>query len=421
MTARRQARGGTLIVGGGFAGSYVARLLGSAGATVVSRENFMLYTPMLPEAASGTLEPRHVVVPLRMMCRHAELLLGHATALDEDRRVVHVETEAGPFEVGYERLVLALGAVPRTLPVPGLEEHALAFKDLADAINLRNHVLRELEAADAEVDPDLVRRHLTFVFVGAGYAGVEGLAELSDLVADALRWYPALRGRPQRWVLVDAAPKILPEIPTRLGDYAARELAARGIEIRTGTTVERVDDACVTLADGERIETHTLVWTAGVRASPQLREWGLPLDDRGRVIVDGTLRVRDRDRVWALGDCAAVPNEATPGLVDPPTCQHALRQARRLAKNLQGEVRPYRYRMLGQVATLGHYKGIADVLGVRIRGFPGWFVTRTYHLYQLPLVTRKLRVVVDWTTALLFRRDVVELGTLGHPRRLGGG
>jgi NADH dehydrogenase len=421
VTARRHARGGTLIVGGGFAGSYVARLLGRAGATVVSRENFMLYTPMLPEAASGTLEPRHVVVPLRMMCRHAELLLGHATALDEDRRVVQVQTDAGPFDVEYERLVLALGAVPRTLPVPGLEEHALAFKDLADAINLRNHVLRELEAADAEVDPDQVRRHLTFVFVGAGYAGVEGLAELSDLVADALRWYPGLRGRPQRWVLVDAAPKILPEIPTRLGDYAARELAARGIEIRTGTTVDRVDDACVTLADGERIETHTLVWTAGVQASPQLREWRLPLDDRGRVIVDGTLRVRDRERVWALGDCAAVPNEATPGVVDPPTCQHALRQARRLAKNLQGEVGPYRYRMLGQVATLGHYKGIADVLGIRIRGFPGWFVTRTYHLYQLPLVTRKLRVVVDWTTALLFRRDVVELGTLGHPRRLGGG
>jgi NADH dehydrogenase len=418
MATARAARGGTLVVGGGFAGAYVARLLGKAGATIVSPENFMLYTPILPEAASGTLEPRHVVVPLRAMCPRAELLLGRATALDEEHRVVRVETDAGPFEVSYERLVLALGAVPRTFPIPGLAEHALAFKDLADAIHLRNHVLRELEAAAAEVEPALRDRHLTFVFVGAGYAGVEGLAELSDLVHDALRYYPGLRDARQRWVLADAAPTILPEIPSRLGEYAARQLARRGIEIRTGTTVERVEEGSVTLSGGEQIETHTLVWTAGVQANPLLREWGLPLDGRSRVVVDSTLRVDGREHVWALGDCAAVPNEATPGRVDPPTCQHALRQARRLARNLQGDVRPYRYRMLGQVATLGRYKGIAEVLGVRLRGFPGWFVTRTYHLYQLPLLTRKLRVVVDWTTALAFRRDIAELGALGHPRRL---
>jgi NADH dehydrogenase len=315
--------------------------------------------------------------------------------------------------------VLALGAVPRTFPIPGLEEHALAFKDLADAINLRNHVLRELEAAAAEVDPERRRRHLTFVFVGAGYAGVEGLAELADLVHDALRFYPELRDAPQRWILADAAPKILPEIPSGLGDYAARQLAKRGIEIRTGTTVERAEEGSVTLQGGERVETHTFVWTAGVQANPILERWGLPLDDRKRVVVDSTLLVSGRDRVWSLGDCAAVPNEATPGRVDPPTCQHALRQARRLAKNLQGDVKPYRYRMLGQVATLGRYKGIAEVMGIHVRGFPGWFVTRTYHLYQLPLLTRKLRVLADWTTALAFRRDVVELGTLGHPHRLG--
>jgi NADH:quinone reductase (non-electrogenic) len=220
-------------------------------------------------------------------------------------------------------------------------------------------------------------------------------------------------------VLVDAAHTILPEIPTGLGRYAAKQLSGRGIEIRTGTTLELVEEEAVTLTGGERIETHTLVWTAGVQANPVLQEWGLPLDERRRVVVDSTLRVEGRKNVWALGDCAAVPNEATPGQTDPPTCQHALRQARRLAKNLQGDVRPYRYKMLGQVATLGRYKGIAEVLGVRLRGFPGWFVTRTYHLYQLPLVSRKLRVVVDWTTALAFRRDVAELGTLGHPRRIG--
>jgi NADH dehydrogenase len=303
--------------------------------------------------------------------------------------------------------------------VPGLAEHGLGFKDLADAIHLRNHVLRELEAADAELDQARAAAHLTFVFVGAGYAGVEALAELSDLVKDALRWYPRLRSAQQRWVLVDAAPKILPEIPTRLGEYAARELARRGVEIRTSTTLESLDAGAATLSDGERIATHTLVWTAGVRAHPLLNQFGLPLDERGRVRVDPLLRVEGRERTWALGDCAAVPNGATPEHFDPPTCQHALRQARRLAKNLSGTPQPYSYRMLGQVATLGRYKGIADVMGLRVRGFPGWFVTRSYHLFQLPLFSRKLRVVVDWTTSLFFRRDIAELSMLGHPRRLG--
>ncbi|HUQ22524.1 MAG TPA: NAD(P)/FAD-dependent oxidoreductase [Gaiellaceae bacterium] len=416
----REARGGVLIVGGGFAGAYVARLLGKRGATIVSPENFMLYTPMLPEAASGTLEPRHVVVPLRQMCPRAELLLTRVSTIDEERRVVTIEGSNGTSEeVHFEQLVVALGAVARTLPVPGLAEHALGFKDLAGAIHLRNHVLRELEAADAELDQGMAAAHLTFVFVGAGYAGVEALAELSDLVTDALRWYPRLQDSPQRWVLVDAAPKILAEIPTRLGDYAARELARRGVDIRVSTTLDSLTATEAVLSDGEHIQTHTLVWTAGVRANPLLSQFGLPLDERGRVRVDSFLRVEGRERVWALGDCAAVPNAATPEHVDPPTCQHALRQARRLAKNLSAPPQPYSYRMLGQVATLGRYKGIADVLGLRFRGFPGWFVTRSYHLFQLPLFSRKLRVVVDWTTSLFFRRDIAELSLLGHPRRLG--
>ncbi|MGH3023260.1 MAG: NAD(P)/FAD-dependent oxidoreductase [Gaiellaceae bacterium] len=414
----RKARGGTLVLGGGFAGGYVARLLGKAGATIVSPENFMLYTPMLPEAASGTLEPRHVVVPLRVMCPHAELLLGRATALDEDARRVQVVVQGDTSELEYEHLVVALGAVVRTLPVPGLAEHALGFKDLAGAIHLRNHVLRELEAAAAETDPERARAHLTFVFVGAGYAGVEALAELSDLVRDALRYYPGLRSVEQRWVLVDAAPSILPEIPRGLGAYAARQLAKRGVDIRVSTTLESLDAEEAVLSDGSRFATRTLVWTGGVKANPLLGELDLPLDERGRVLVGPTLQVEGREHVWALGDCARVPNEATPESPDPPTCQHALRQARRLAKNLRGERKPYRYRMLGQVATLGRHKGIADVLGVHLRGFPGWFVTRTYHLFQLPLVSRKLRVVADWTVALFFRRDIAELSMLGHPERL---
>ena len=416
----RRAKGGILVVGGGFAGAYVARLLSKHGCTIVARENFMLFTPLLPEAASGTLEPRHVVVPLRQMCPHAELVLGHATGLDRERAVVEVENAEGrSLEIGYDQVVFAVGAVPRTLPIPGLAEHGLGFKDLADAIALRNHVLRELEAAGAEPDPERIATHLGFVFVGAGYAGVEALAELADLVRDALRYYPMLRGARQHWVLVDAAPRILPEIPRRLGEYAARELARRGVDIRVGTTLDSVEAEAATLSDGDRIPTHTLVWTAGVRPNPVLTKLGLPVDERGRVMVDETLRVKGAENVWALGDCARVPNAATPGAFDPPTSQHSLRQARRLARNLtSGEIRPYRYRMLGQVATLGRHKGIADVMGLRLRGFVGWFVTRTYHLYQLPLASRKLRVVVDWTVGLFFRRDIAELGTLGHPRPL---
>jgi NADH dehydrogenase len=414
VARERIAAGGTLILGGGFAGGYVGRLLGKRGSTIVSPENFMLYTPMLPEAASGTLEPRHTVVPLRAMCPHAEFVLGRATGVDHERALVQVEAQEELLNIRYENLVVALGAISRTLPIPGLAEHALGFKSLADAIYLRNHILRRLEAASAAPNDAHRRRELTFVFIGAGYAGVEALAELSDLVRDALRYYPGLRDVPQHWILVDAAPKILPEIPSRLGDYAAAQLVKRGVDIRTGTTLERVEPHAATLSDGDQLLTHTVVWTAGVKAHPLLGRFGLPLDERGRVVVDQTLRVKGMQNVWALGDGARVPNEATPGQPDPPTSQHALRQARRIAKNLGGEAKPYRYRMLGQVATLGRYKGIADVLGVRLRGFPGWWVTRTYHLYQLPLLSRKLRVVTDWTTSLLFRRDIAELGMLGR-------
>ena len=406
------------MVGGGFAGAYVARELGERGATVVSKENFMLYTPLLPEAASGTLEPRHCVVPLREMCPHAELILGSVTALDLEAQTAVVETDEGTQTVSWRELVLALGAVPRTLPVPGLSEHALSFKSLADAIVLRNHVLHQLEAADAALDEEERSRRLTFVFVGAGYAGVEALAELSDLVEDALEYYPRLRSAPRRWVLVDAASRILPDIPPPLGNYAAAELSKREVEIHIDTTLESVSASEAVLGNGTRIATNTLVWTAGVAPNPVLREWPLPLDEKGRLEVDEVLRVRGHEHVWGLGDCARVPNLQSDN-PDPPTCQHALRQARRLAKNLTGPPKPYGYRMLGQVATLGRHKGIAEVLGLNLRGFLGWWVTRSYHLYQLPLAQRKFRVVVDWTVALFFRRDIAELGRLGDPEKLG--
>ena len=415
MAEDRLARGGVLVVGGGYAGSVVARRLGEC--TIVNPENYMLFRPLLAEAASGTLEPRHVVVPLRVLCPRAELIVGEATQLDEATRTLRVRTDAGEYGVRYWNLVVALGAVTRALPVPGLAEHGRGFNDLADAIELRNHVLRELEAADAELDAARRHRHLGFVFVGAGYAGTDALAELQDLVRDAMRYYPRLREAPQRWVLVEAQERILPEIPAPLAAYTARLLERRGVEIRTGTRLERVDEDSATLSDGTTVPSHTLVWTAGVRPHPLGEAFGLPVDERGRVRVDEHLRVEGRADVWAVGDCARVPNAAAPD-PDPPTSQHALRQARRLAKNLAGGPRPYRYRMIGQGATLGRYQGIAEILGLRFRGFLGWFATRTYHLDQLPLVTRKARVVADWTVSLFFRRDIAELGSLGHPRRL---
>src|SRR5689334_20637062 len=268
--AVRQARGGVLILGGGFAGAWLARLLAKRGreSTIVNHENFMLFASLLPEAASGSLEPRHVVVPLRLMCPRSELLVGHAGQLDLGQQTVHVRTEEELLTVRYGQLVVAFGSIARALPIPGLKEHALGFKTLEDAIQLRNHVLRRLEAAAAAPSEGHRRRELTFVFVGAGYAGVEALAELSDLVRDAIRYYPELANERQRWILVDAAPKILPEIPTGLGDYAAKQLAKRGIEIKAGTTLESLEPHAATLSDGEKIPTSTLVWTAGVRAHP---------------------------------------------------------------------------------------------------------------------------------------------------------
>jgi NADH dehydrogenase len=416
-----------LILGAGFAGSYVARLLGRRApeiqVTLVDPRNYMLYTPLLPEAASGTVEPRHAVVPVRVMCPRARLLLGRATNVDVAAHTVRVQpAEGDPFDEGFDTLVVALGAIARTAPIPGLVDHAVGFKTIAEAIHLRNHVLQQLELAATLGDRREQRRRLTFVFVGGGYAGVEAMAELEDLVRDAGRHYPTLRDVPRRWLLADAADHILNDLRGRLGEYAAKQLVRRGFDLRLKTVLTAVDATGVELSDGERVPTATVVWTAGVRPNPLVAQLGLALDERGRVRVDGHLRAGAG--VWALGDSAAVPNAAAGGAPDPPTCQHALRQARTLARNIAAEsrgrpLRTYRYRMLGQAATLGRHKGVFEALGkVRFRGFPGWWLTRTYHLYQLPLVSRRIRVVSDWTVGLFFRRDVVELGSFGRPEPL---
>jgi NADH dehydrogenase len=291
--------------------------------------------------------------------------------------------------------------------VPGLREHALCLKDLADAIRLRNHVLRQIELADAA--PEDAARRLTFVFAGAGFAGVEALAELQELAAGALRRHRRLGGVEPRWVLVDHSPRILGQVPDRLARSAARTLERRGVEILTGTALESVGAHGAALSDGRVLQTETVVWTAGIQANPLAAQLGLPLDARGRVPVDETLRVAGMPNVWALGDCAAVPNAATPGELDPATCQHALRQARRLARNLGGREKPYRYRTRGQMATLGRRHGIALLGRLPVAGLPGWLFARGYHLAQLPLRARRVRVLADWLTAACFRRDVADL------------
>ncbi|KGN31943.1 NADH dehydrogenase [Knoellia sinensis KCTC 19936] len=411
---RRKARNGTLVLGGGFGGAHVARLLGSAGATIVDPGGAMLFTPLLPEVAAGAVEPRRVMVPLRTMCPHAELVRGRATGLNATARTVTVATEFGVVEIGYERLIVALGSTARMLPIPGLAEHAITFKDLDDAIGLRNHVLRRLERA--EVDPMGAARHLCFVFVGAGYAGVEALAETRQLVQDAARHFPGLSGLPQRWVLIEAGSRILSEVPDTLADYTTAHLQREGVEILDSSTLAAVDDQSVTLADGRRIPTETVVWTAGATPNPVLRELGLPLDELGRIRVDPALRVLGHAGIWALGDNARVPNTATPQRPDPPTCQHAIRQARAVARSLDGDYAAYGYRSIGEGATLGRGRGITRVLGVHVHGRLGGLLTRGYHVAMVPTASRRWRIVADGLLSTLLRRDIVELGALEERR-----
>jgi NADH:ubiquinone reductase (H+-translocating) len=414
----RRARGGVLVVGGGFGGVTVARLLGARGATIVNPQNSMLFTPMLPEVAAGVVEVRNVMAPLAMACPHAEVIEGMVTDLDMDGNRAEVYTDGGlHMSISYDHVVVAVGAVPRTLPVPGLIEHAVGCTSVLDALYLRNQVLRLLAAAAVEPSIERRTRHLTFVFVGGGYAGVEALSELRDLAHDALRYHPTLADVPQRWVLVDAAPQILADIPSRLGQYVHDLLLQRGVDIRLNTKLEKVVDGRVSLSDGTEFDTGLLVWTAGVKAHPVVGRFGLPMDKKGRARVGPTLQVDGRENVWAIGDCASVPNEASAGQVDPPTSQHALRQARQLVKNLTAfregvPLGHYSFRSLGQVATLGRKEGIADIRGIRLRGLFGWLAARGVHLAQVPGASRRLGVVSDWALGLFFPPNMVTFAGL---------
>jgi NADH dehydrogenase len=320
--------------------------------------------------------------------------------------------------------VIALGSVSRALPIAGLAEHAIGLKSLSDATTLRNQVLRCFDIAESLEDEAERAEYLGFVFVGAGYAGVEGLAELQDFAAQAIESYPRCRADGMRWVLVEVGERIMREVPVSLSEFAERELRERRIEIRTDTTLLELGSRSATLSDGETISARTVVWTAGVKPSPAVAELGLPLDREGRVVVDPTMCVEGESGVWAIGDCAAVPDAARPGQPCPPTAQHAIRQGRLVAHNvaraLRGESpRPFRYRTKGVVAELGHNQAVAITLGVRWRGLPAWFIARTYHLLLMPGLGRRLRLLADWNVALAFGRDTSAPGRLGSPTPLG--
>jgi NADH dehydrogenase len=348
------------------------------------------------------------------------------TGLDPERKVVHVRNEEGdPVELRYDRLVLSPGSISRTLPIPGLAEHGAQFKSLADAIWLRNHVIRSLELAETVRDPKRLDELLTFVFVGGGYAGLESLAEIQDFASDAMEMYPVAREHGMRWLLVEAADRVLRELDPSLADYTVRQLRKRGIDVRLDTQLREVTARDVLLSDGERIDTRTLVWTAGVKPSPLVADLGLPLDPTGRIVVDAEMRVDGAEDIWAIGDAAAVPNPVNPERPSPPTAQHARRQGIAAGLNVaaslgKGRAKPYAYKDRGSFVNLGRYKAVAMTGKLKLRGPLAWWMARSYHVSQIPGFSRKLRAVIDWTVSLPFKRDVSEVGSIGHPRRLDG-
>jgi NADH:ubiquinone reductase (H+-translocating) len=422
-----------LIAGGGFGGFYTARTLArvlpphSARVRLVTEDNFMLYTPLLPGAAAGTLEPRHVVVPLREELDDSiHLRLGKITGASPERNVIHVRSlDGSQEELKYDQLVVAVGSVSRTLPIPGLAEHGMALKSLPEAIALRNHVIRTLEIAETLEDGDARREYLTYIFVGAGYAGLEGLAELQDFAADVMDLYPRCSVSGMRWILVEAGERVMPEIGPKLADFAVRELRFRGIEIRTKTTLDEVTACTARLSDGEIVPTRTLVWTAGVKPHPVVAKLGLPLNATGRIDTDSRLQVKGFDNVWAIGDCAAVPDPARKGLPSPPTAQHAIRQGRVAGYNVAaalggaGRSRRFTYKTKGVFVDMGRRKAVATTGPITWSGATAWMLARSYHLAMMPGIGRRARLLVDWNIGLLFGRDTAELGRLGGARSLG--
>src|SRR5262249_51402806 len=413
-----------LILGGGFAGLYAAIHLEKTVAcdpdvevTLVNRENFFLFTPMLHEVAASDLGITHIVNPVRKLLKRVKFFDGEATRIDLTSRTVtvtHGIKEAHPHELKYDHLVLSLGSVTNFFNTPGLERHALTMKSLGDAIDLRNRMIQHLEEADFECCPVERKPLLTFIVAGGGFAGVETVASMNDFLREAIRFYPNLKEEVLRLVLVQLGPFILPELGPELGAFAAKKLSERKVEIRCNTGGTAVTEAGVHLPDGQTISAGTLVWTAGTTPNPILES----LECRkhhGKLIVDEFMELEGWPGVWALGDCALVPDQTT-GEFCPPTAQHALRQGRVVAQNITAAIRgdrkkPFVFSTIGQLASIGRRTGVARILGVNFSGFIAWWLWRTIYLSKLPRLEKKLRVTLDWTLDLFFSKDLVKFGT----------
>lgn len=410
-----------MVLGGGFGGVYTAlhleRMLGgSVEITLVSRENFFLFTPMLHEVAASDIDITHLVSPLRALLRRTTVFVGEVVAIDCESRNVTVThgTEAHEHRLPFDHLVVALGSITNFYGLPGLERHALTMKTLGDAIHLRNEVIAAMEEADGECTAG-GDKPLTFLVVGGGFAGVETVAGLNDFVREGLRFYRRLSPKRVRMVLIHAGSVILPELGDNLGRYAQQELAKSGVEIITNAKVAECNGEGVRLADGRSIATHLVVWTAGTSPHPLIHDLPCQLD-HGRIVVDETLAVPGWPGIWALGDCAVVPDRRT-GKPYPPTAQHAIRQARTAARNIAASLKgnpliPFRFHTLGQLAAIGRRTGVARVFGVNFSGFFAWWLWRTIYLSKLPRLEKKIRVAIDWTLDLVFSKDFVQFLTV---------
>ncbi|MGY0025024.1 NAD(P)/FAD-dependent oxidoreductase [Streptomyces sp. cg35] len=428
-----------LVVGGGYVGMYTALRLqkklktelrsGAVEIVVVTPDPYMTYQPFLPEAAAGSISPRHVVVSLRGVLEHCTVIVGEVVSVDHAKRTATYTTLAsaeegtGPTPLTYDELVLAPGSISRTLPVPGLAEYGIGFKTVEEAVGLRNHVIEQLDIASSTRDPAIRDAALTFVFVGGGYAGVEALGELEDMARYAAKYYHNVTPEDLKWILVEASDRILPEVGPEMGQYTIRELRGRNIDVRLETRLESCENRVAVLSDGSRFPTRTVVWTAGVKPSPLLAATDLPLTDRGRLRCTAALAVDGAPHAWGAGDAAAVPDVTAeePGKECAPNAQHAVRQARTLADNIAASLRDqpltdYEHAYVGSVASLGLHKGVAHVYGRKLKGYPAWFMHRVYHLSRVPTVNRKARVLTEWTLSGLFKREIVSLGSLEQPR-----
>ena len=388
---------------------------------MIAHENFLLFTPMLHEVAGADVGVTDIVQPLHKMLRHTHIAVAEVRAIDlrkKQVRVLHAD-QPDAYDVDYDQLVLALGAVTNFHRIPGLEEHALTMKTLGDAIVVRNRAIDSLGWADNQPDAGKRAATLTLVVAGAGFAGTETAGAVNDLQRETLKFYPHLRADMLRIVLVHPGDHILPELGESLGRYAQKELERRGVEVRLGTSVRSYDGERVELSDGTTIASRTLVWTAGITPSPILS--ALPCrTDHGRVVTNEFLQVPDWDGVWALGDCALVPDVLQPGKSCPPTAQHATRQAATLAGNVAASLagrplRPFRFRIIGLLATIGRRTGVAEIRGVQFSGFVAWWLWRGIYLAKLPGFQKKVRVALDWALDLIFSKDLVQLPILRAP------